>query len=320
MADRSLTQWGEVFEQLYAEKDQARSPVDLWTAAYAHFSHMGEAIRKVHFEELLGAATHAFCWLCSFVLGCRRRERSVFWLQEGLAGVVAMKYPLCCGHCGHQPCNCNPLDMDAHHDKAADYRARLEDRLRLEGAWQAWSIEQWKATFAKVYGQQIHQMSLETVGFHFLEEAGEAAKAIRSLQQLSEVSDNDLACEPAKLFGELSTAEGIVELHEKHKTVDTQHRMGESQPEVIMARLVQAKMEMVVEVADTFSWFCSVLNKVYAIAKNCMSDQNGGSCNIAHRGFEERLAAEYLRDGHPICKACGTNPCACVFRMAAPQA
>jgi hypothetical protein len=315
MPDRTVTQWtDDVFKVLYQKSDADRTPVDLWTAAYAHFSTMGEAIRKVHFKELMSEATHAFCWVCSFVLGCQSAKNEVFWLDESLSSAVSLKYPDCCGHCKKDPCYCNPMDKEGARNKDVDYPWLADQRRKLLPAQQGWSLQDWRDLFVRLYGPQIHHMSLETVGFHFLEEAGEAAKAVRSLQQLSGVTDEDLGESRDSFLLKLSKVGEIVKLYEQYKNIDINGQMHKDEPDILKARLVKGKIEMVAEVADTFSWFCSVLTKVFKIAENCSGDPQDKACHIVGRTFEELLQDEYMRDGTPQCHACGQSPCSCVFK------
>ncbi len=110
--ERTINDWVEVFHKLYEVPDSKRPPHEIWIGAVAHFSTMGEAIRRFHFDALLNAATHGLCWMCSFLLRCKRDDAGVFRLSEDFSDLVALKYPGVCGHCRESPCHCKPVAMD----------------------------------------------------------------------------------------------------------------------------------------------------------------------------------------------------------------
>ena len=171
----AITEWMELFQKLYGSVDAKRSPVNMWIAATSHFSVIGEAIRRMHFKDLMTAATHGFCWMSSFVLACQRAKGTVFALNESFSAIVACKYPLVCGHCLEGPCHCKPELMDQRSNKAGKYRESLERRKLIAGSLDAYDVSRWLAIFNSIYGQHIHMLTLDSIGFHFLEEAGEGA-------------------------------------------------------------------------------------------------------------------------------------------------
>jgi hypothetical protein len=196
--------------------------------------------------------------------------------------------------------------MDAASNKGANYRKLLEQRKMLANAPDTYGLSQWLKTFNDIYGQNTHMLTLESIGFHFLEEAGEELTALRGLVQLKKVKDESLAGIDTAFLEKLATYEGIVELYEIHGTVKPETKKRE--PIAIMSRLVHAKMDMVTEFADTFSWFCSILNKTKSIAANC-----GENCQFAQDAFQDTLNRVYLRNGSPCCPSCDNSPCGCVF-------
>jgi hypothetical protein len=132
--EKTIIEWMEIFRKLYEDVDSKRSPIEMWVAATAHFSAIGEAIRRMHFSDLMYAAVHAFCWMCSFVLACNRTKGTVFALDESFSGIITCKYPLVCGHCQEKFCQCNPEKMDRGQNKAARYQDLLEERKGLASA------------------------------------------------------------------------------------------------------------------------------------------------------------------------------------------
>ena len=305
--DFTINQWMEIFRKIYEDVDSKRTPVQMWVAATSHFTAMGEAIRRMHFSDLMLAATHAFCWMCSFVMKCNSEKGTVFTLNESFSALVACKYPLVCGHCHERPCHCNPKRMDEKSDKAARYQELLNLRAKLADAPDTYGVYQWLEVFNDIYGRLIHMLTLESIGFHFLEEAGEELTAIRSLMQLQRAPDENIEGIDKAFLTKLSTFGGVVELYEKYAGQKPETHKQDA--EAIKARLVHAKVEMFIEFADTFSWFCSILYKIMSIAKNCKDD----NCSFVQPAFRERLLQEYLPEGTPQCPSCKECPCKCVF-------
>ena len=307
VVERTINEWLDIFQKLYEKVDSNRTPVEMWIAATAHFSAIGEAIRRMHFANLMYSAAHAFCWMCSFVLACRRSKGTVFGLNESFSDIVTCKYPLVCGHCQETYCHCNPKKMDAEANKAGRYREILDKRKMLGDAPGAYSVSQWLKTFGNIYGQNIHMLTLESIGFHFLEEAGEELTAIRGLLQFKNVLNAKLKGIDTDFLEKLAKWENVLDLYDIYKDHQPEpHKQG---PDAAKARLVHAKVDMYIEFADTFSWFCSILDKVMLIAQNC-DDEN---CLFTKDAFQERLSQEYLPEGKASCPSCKNCPCSCVF-------
>jgi len=279
----------------------------MWVAATAHFTKVGEAIRRVHFADLMESAAHAFCWMCSFILACQRKKGTVFSLDESFSGIVACKYPLVCGHCRESPCHCRPKEMDNKANKAARYRDLLARGAKHRATLDAYRVSDWAGDFDEIYGQHIHMLPLESIGFHFLEEAGEELTAIRDLLQLENVVRERIQGIDEAFLGQLATFEGVVTLYEQYGSQRLE--MQKRDPEALKTRLAHAKVDMFVEFADTFSWFCSILNKVSSIAKNC----GDSKCAFKQEAFTKRLSEEYAPDGIFRCPSCKECHCKCVF-------
>ncbi|MGB3088268.1 MAG: hypothetical protein WBC53_11215 [Phycisphaerae bacterium] len=298
--------WPGVFGKIYASADKSRSPVEMWVAVTSHCAEIGEAIRSMNFSELMRAAAHTFCWMCSFVLKCRSTDVLVFKVNESFPSIVTAKYPDVCGHCLKNPCGCNPEEMDKHKDKAVRYREIIDRRKELHELPEQRSVSEWLNIFRRMYGHQIHLLTLESIGFHFLEEAGEELKALRALVQLKDAPDQ-LSGVDGTFLEQLATFEGLVGLYGTYGGHEPD--LTKRDPENIRNRLVRAKIEMFIEFADTFSWLCSIVNKVMAIAKNC----DDGACQFSQEPFPQWLQKVYLPQGKPLCPTCSKCPCECVF-------
>ena len=299
----SIKNWMKLFSDLYSKSDSTRIPEQLWIAVMAHSSSIGESIRTIKFPDLLYSATHTFCWLCSFINKCNSLKDDVFSFNESFSEMVSLKYPLICGHCEESHCQCRPVKMDAIKDKSAHYEKLFNHRKGIIESIKAYTIAQWKLTFGKIYGEQIHILTLESIGLHFLEEAGEGAFAVRKLSQLKKILDKEDGGINATFLRELSTIEGIVDNYKKYYKEKIDYVSKDL--DQLKWRLVEAKMNMIIEIGDTFSWFCSILNKLDNIYKNC---------ELPPLSLEEKLNKEYFdKDDKPSCPTCNNKPCSCIF-------
>lgn len=307
----SVNDWMRVFQELYSKADSKRTPEQMWIAVMAHTSTIGESIRKVAFESLLKSAAHTFCWLCSFVNKCRALpDDDVFSIRESLPGIVSLKYPSVCGHCKGKPCRCDPVNIEGKADKSAVYTDLLEIRDRELKSQEDYSIEGYKKMFYEIYGARGHIQTLESIGFHFLEEIGEAAVCVRKLSQLRRIAQNGSTKIDTALIKQLSRVDGIVENYAKYKPTE-QINYAVKDPNMLKARLVDAKMGLVVEIGDSFSWFCALLNKSDSILESIWDNPKE---HEAMKSVEQVLKDEYIdTTGKAKCPSCKSSPCRCVF-------
>lgn len=312
---RLIAEWTKEFESLYGKKDKERTPEELWVATMGHCSHMGEAIRRTNYVELLKAACHVFCWMCSYVSRCNKIENDpVFKINAQLSEIVGFKYPQRCGHCEGTECQCRPVEMDQKKDKAGKYRDLFE--VWKDQRFENYDINRWLKMFWKIYSGQIHLQTLESIGFHLLEEAGEAAVAIRKLMQLRGVLDKGIQGINLNLFEKITSIEGVVEEYYNCMTKLKDSPNGRTKSEIIYtlddplhikARIVDAKMGQFIELADTFSWYCAILIKLNEIMSNA-------SVDLKEYNIEVYLQREYGEKGSVLkCPTCLKTECACLF-------
>lgn len=318
----SLIDWAGKFKVLYENNDQHRHPEDFWTGVMAHLSVVGEAIRKTDYRELLEAAAHAFCWMSGYVTKCNTGEDPLFKIDHSLAEMVALKFPWKCGHCGEKTCKCHPVKMDEANDKAAKYRELFSD-WSMPINWGDWTFRHFIDMFWKIYGGKIHLQTLENIGFHLLEEAGEEAKAVRQLVGLRGITKQNFDGINDEYINNLSSIPNIVDEYENSikflksnynqaseaqakKSIDYTSNL----PGVLKARLCLSKMDFVIELADTFSWLCAVLLKVEKTLERLDS-----------KLYDELKIENYLHktykiddtNSDAICYACEKSSCRCLF-------
>ncbi len=321
--DRTIIQWTEGFKTLYASANKMRRPEEFWNSTMALISEVGEAVRRDHYKDLVDAAAHTFCWMCSYVAKCNETEDSIFKLRNSLSEIVALKYPSQCGHCQALPCRCHPVEMDTIKDKSAMYESLLETWANLNPA--NFTLRDFLNMFWKIYGSQIHLLVMQSIAFHLLEEAGEEAKAVRRLIEFRGVVRANIPGIDDNLLSRISDIKGLVneyvssikslkEVYQANseKEMLTKIDLSSKDPKVIKARLVKSKIDFVIEIADTFSWFCAVLLKLQQIIRSQgLKDEESRRFDI-----EEVLKQRY-QSTEPstrlTCYACKTNPCKCVF-------
>ena len=90
--------------------------------------------------------------------------------------------------------------------------------------------------------------------------------------------------------------------------MDTPIDLMSKDPEMLKARIVTAKMSLISEIGDTFSWFCSIINKLIAIEATIREKPP-----TTYENIEQKLIGEYFHDGNATCPTCKQKPCKCVF-------
>ncbi len=312
-APNLISDWANGFAKLYSKQDLTRSPEEMWIATMAHCSSIGEAIRKSDYVELMFFACKVFCWMLSFSVRIKKDPHPLFRIDNEFCDIVYFKFPEVCGHCTDSQCTCQPVEMDAKKDKAGKYKKLLEKWERAhrgKGNSTSYSIADWLKIFTDIYGGRIHLQTLETLGFHFLEEAGEEAFAIRKLIQLRGALGAKIAGLDEASIKKLTTIPNIAKAYislGKGKLDGKPHfKLNAATKENIFSRIVDAKMDLMIELADAFSFFCSILIKLSKVTiaenKHFVAD------------LESRLIKMY---GEPktglICPECKKDVCDCSF-------
>ena len=325
--------WSEAFSKLYSSTDEVRKPEEFWNSVMAHLSGVGEAIRRTSYKELVEESAYAFCWLCGFISKCNNIDDDpLFRFENCLSEIVALKFPDRCGHCDEGHCCCNPILKDAEKDKSVKYLNLFTHWKKYEDVWKNRSIENWLNQFWEIFGGRLHIQTIETIGFHMLEEAGEEAKAVRQLVQfrgLAQTKEHGVDNEFLKSLSNIAslvtaydnfTKEAEKKLGKKFKDANREDILTSEDDVIIKTRLVNAKMDFVIEVADTFSWLCAVLLKLKVI----INDLNIKECEKNKYRIEYVLGAKFAqKDREKIimvaglpklkCYVCQQEACRCLF-------
>lgn len=325
-SSRSIGQWTTALKTLYREADKERTPEEFWNATMAHISKIGEAIRRTNYPVLIDAAVHAFVWMTGYVGKCNELKDDVFSIENSLSQIVAFKYPDKCGHCVRAICSCNPHEMDKKEDKSAKYSELYVDWERHEKSWNDYSINLWQGVFWKIFSGQIHMSSMESIGFHLLEEAGEEAMAVRQLIQFRGILQANIEGINVEYLRKISSIPGILN---EYKTSVTELReitgkktekealqaidYSSDDQTLIKARLVKGKIDFIIEIADTFSWFCSVLLK---LKNDIIEHMKLNADEKKNYNLEEKLKDIYKSKDKTQklkCYKCKETLCKCAF-------
>ncbi len=321
--DVTISEWSEMFADLYKEADKRRKPEEYWAAVMAHLSSIGEAIRRTDYPGLAYSAAHAFCWLASYVNYCNKTDDIVFRMNHGLSEIIAMKFPDVCGHCRNNHCSCKAYETDQKEDKSAKYNDLLGLWINHQTSWPTRTIRKWLDIFWGIYEGQIHIQTIENIGFHLLEEAGEEAKALRQLVQfrgilgagiegIDEAFLNKLVEWPSlvgeynQIIKQLKERAGVADETEAKKIIESKS----DDPEILKSRLVLSKVDFIIELADTFSWFCAVLLKMEKTLEPLGLEIKNS--HTIEKALEDRY--KYQGNDKPLtCYACGETSCQCRF-------
>ncbi len=312
-----IKDWAAALHQLYQGPDSSRSPEEVWIGAMAHCSSIGEAIRKSDYVELMKFAARAFCWMLSFSVKCGKTEDLLFRCNNSFCEMVYLKFPDLCGHCTHNLCDCKPVEIEAKKDKAAKYEILLDKwkrDYRTKGI--QYTIDDWLNIFTTIYAGRIHLQTMETLGFHFLEEAGEEAMAVRKLMQLRAVAESGIDRIDKNTLNKLVTIPDIaseyIRLGKGQPNGKPSFKLNSKDYVDIYARIVDAKMDFIVELADLFSFFCSILIKLGSVTveKNKVFAAN----------LEEAMIETYGKPDEGLtCPVCKKNACECIFFSKSPS-
>lgn len=324
----SIEWWADKLYEVYGDRMKIRKPEEFWMNVLAHISGIGESIRRTSYDDLLYHAAHALSWMICYIKKCNLEKDGFFRLKNNLTEIVGLKYPAECGHCQSKPCQCDPIRMDKLEDKAAHYE-------KLYESWQVciknsdYNINNWVGIFGKIYGGRIHLQTLENIGFHLLEEGGEEARAVRQLvrfrEELPKTKGKKKAIIDETFLSEIDNIPGLINVYKRAskevKKIDIKSPAGEDKKQIdfkdasadqLKCRIAIVKMDLIIEFADTFSWFVGVLLKLKEILENLkFYDKFKLDYDL-----ENILKKEYMFNGEfesLSCSFCKKIPCKCVY-------
>jgi len=197
-----------------------------------HASKLGEAIRQVNAEKILHEIAGTANWLFGLVAKLnddKPAEESRLNIKVPLSKMIWNKYPMLCPHCFMSPtfrgkrteeigeklrgkCQRCLVDYPKVENRPKDEERRAKAEIRKFAgntiADAPKTLQQFEKMFHELYVANIAVSSIENIGFHLLEEAGELGRAVidifedqdRHQPELDE-RQRDLCDEIAEVFG-----------------------------------------------------------------------------------------------------------------------
>jgi NTP pyrophosphatase (non-canonical NTP hydrolase) len=278
----TLDKWADELWGLYKDQNVRRSVPEVWLSVAQFSSEIAEGIRKTECLEINRAIAHTFCWLCAFYNRCAKAEpqTSPFYIKEKFWEVIAFKFPGVCGRCGSDPCSCGLNRMALDFRPSNDLHRPELERIRKNFDASNYTLTRWESMFNRIFGNSIYRSSLESIGFHLMEETGEVAKSIRKLTEMGRGLSG----------GEVDSKKGISKAINKERE-----------------RLME-------ELADTVSFLYSLATResflISGIKRIGSFDRR---LSIADEYLVKAVISHYSdREGKKIrCPDCYNNPCTC---------
>ena len=261
----SLDEWARGVYHVYETPNSKRTLFDMWMSVLETASEVAEALRKPAYEDALSALAYNFAWFCAFHQKCQR-DREPYLIPESLSDVIALKYPNLCGHCELNKCACGNrrIEMEEKKNKVGNYEYLVEHRNSFH--YRDKTVDDWINVFRSIYGNSIYATNTEGICFHWFEELGEVAKALRKLAQLAGVNEvemhgaNALWSEsPGEIKRQIDSALG----EDKSRDIDDE----EIEKLPLKYQVWWRQLELRFELADAFSWFCSLALKLEWVFK-----------------------------------------------------
>lgn len=276
--EQSLEFWVGTFVDVYKHHHMKREITEMWLPVVQYGSKIAEDIRKAEYGAVHEHLVHTFAWFCAMIARCKYFKEFThpfYRIDENLSDIIGFKYPNKCGYCASNPCVCakQRIALEGVEDKSLQESKLKRARKQFKDTYPNWTLQNWVDMFAEIYSNLIYSMSIESIGFHLMEEIGEVARALRGLSEYEGSLD--------------------VQLNPAYKS-----------------DLESKKSSFTSELADVFSWSVAVYLKLRLIEIGLgikpKQEFSGLSEDIwALYGVpeEDRL----------FCAKCKKNPCECVF-------
>lgn len=187
--------------------DADRPVFDVYYRVILHGSKLGESLRRELYDETVHELGRMTIWLLSLVSKLRKVDKgidAVARLTTPLSEMIWNKYPNCCPVCFEHryigkkekwqgeavKCDCMARPKDAENrgqrtepetEKAnmAALRAYAREHKPTDGSKHG--MDALEGMFGTIYSANISVTSIESIGFHLLEEVGEIAEALANL-------------------------------------------------------------------------------------------------------------------------------------------
>jgi len=204
----SMLDWEADLRSIYYNRNKLRQPEQMWLRAVSHASRVGEAVRKGEFLESIEGLCRTIAWTITTVDKLISIQPSEVTYLEGGDGrkltstwdLIVDKYPNACPYCGQtEACHCGIIRLDLEKEDKVSRRNRLrkvrsERRINSEASNSLpTSLPDIAMMFGRLYQQTHYGVDIEKICFHFLEEVGEVAWCLTSLQEGGVRNEDDVS-------------------------------------------------------------------------------------------------------------------------------
>lgn len=289
-----------IVRDVWVDSHTQRTVLDYALHLFDHASKLGEAIRKDELDRIFDELAELTNWLFGFVAKLRDEKsgwEAVFNIKMKLSDMIWAKYPAVCCHClereyratrqlpeqasykSYKKCVCliNYPSVEHREDREEIKQKRREFAKRTRDG-KPKTLSSMEKMFHGIYEANVSVWTIESIGFHLLEEVGEIGRSLIDLYTIRNSNNQS----PASI-------------------------------EAIEANLCD-------EVAETFSWICSLTAKLRQLFKpsddyyKSLVKVKAVAPNLAKTIRLEWALWKKYRDTNTYryrCTYCGHSPCTC---------
>lgn len=298
----SLDTYVRIVRYVWADFHERRVTLDYALHLFDHASKLGEAIRKDELDRIFDELAELTNWLFSFVAKLEDEKsgwEAVFNVRKKFSDIIWAKYPGTCCHClereyslngqfpkqpykPYQKCDClsNYPGVEYREDREEIKKKRREFAERIKYG-KPKTLAGMEKMFREIYEANVSVWTIESIGFHLLEEVGEIGRA-------------------------------LIDLY-------TSRNLSNQSPTSIQLQ----KDNLCDEIAETFSWICSLTAKLKQLFKptdnyyksiyKSIVGVRELEFNMAKTIHLEWAIWKKYRDPNwdYCCTYCGHSPCTC---------
>jgi len=222
--DLNVNDYVDIVRHIWAPIHRRRTTLGYAFHLFDHASKLGEAIRKEELNEILLEVAELTNWLFGFVAKLNDKKsdwEALFNIDVPFSDMIWAKYPWSCGHCVEREylateqlpekplknCVClmdyPKVEHRVDRDTAKEARRQFAENNKM---YMPTTLGEMEGMFHTIYGANISIWTIESIGFHLLEEVGEIGRALvdlftlRGENQKPSSTNADLCDEIAETF------------------------------------------------------------------------------------------------------------------------
>ena len=198
----SVDTYVKIVPDVWVDFHERRTTLDYALHLFDHASKLGEAIRKDELDIIFDELAELTNWLFGFVAklgGKKSGWEAAFNIRTKFSHMIWAKYPGTCCHClerayrvtgqmpekSYQPykkCTCliNYPGVEYREDREEIKKERREFAKRIKDA-KPTTLVGMEKMFHEIYEANVSVWTIESVGFHLLEEVGEIGRSLIDL-------------------------------------------------------------------------------------------------------------------------------------------